>query len=134
MIDLKTLFSEIPEHDLDELLKWCAEGRFSGASVRVFRNGYSVELVKQSIQANSTREGELCWVRDGEVCDVPQYWSRARLLKWSQNFKEFESGPAAYPVGLIELIETGQVYAAAVSVISFAVECPGEVLSRKKGG
>lgn len=83
----------------------------------------------------TTREGELCWVTISAQI-LPgggRHYARARLLKWAQDFTEFESGPGSYPVAVIELIDTGEVSKVDVQAISFAADCPGVLFNMKKG-
>jgi hypothetical protein len=52
-------------------------------------------------------------------------WRRGRLYAFMQDFEEYKSGPALYPVAIIEDRESRQVVVVGARLVSFSKEQPG---------
>ncbi len=63
-----------------------------------------------------------CWYRDQR--EGLGEWQRGELHLFTTDHIEYENGPGPFPVGVIQNIETGQMYSIPVDQISLADEKP----------
>lgn len=66
------------------------------------------------------RVGDWCWV-EVKSQQVPGCtdWAAGRLLAWSTDHEEYESGPGHFPVGVVEMVSDGSVQSVPVVRIAF---------------
>ena len=75
--------------------------------------------------STNNRIGELCWYCKSDPSSVvEQNWRRGYLRAWGEDYREFESGPARFPVGVIEDKASGRCHSIRVDRICFAAESP----------
>ena len=70
------------------------------------------------------RIGSDCWYKPRDAKLHKKVWRAGTLRAWSTDFVELESGPALFPVGVIEDDKTGLCQSVYVAHICFAAVPP----------
>lgn len=74
--------------------------------------------------ARPDRIGSECWYRDRRGQSAEWTWKRGRILNWSTDHEEYETGPGPFPAAVVEDLASGDVSSVYVGLISFSAEMP----------
>lgn len=72
----------------------------------------------------SYRVNNFCWWKRIDLKAGTVEWRQGILHAWSTDFEEFESGPAPYPVAVVEDTLTHAVHSVPVHLVNFSCEKP----------